>query len=155
MKTPRMRTKWSGGGDRIADSGVNKWVNIFGDVQVIKNLDRLKTSIQRKALKKAIAKGLVPIRNIARQNAPVDEGLLKKSIKAKVTRMISGKVYVDPKIVNEKGDKPAKYAHLVEMGTKNMNARPFMRPAVDIGKGQAMAIIQSTLKEELKKIDFK
>jgi len=155
MKTPRIRTKWAGGGDRIIDSGVNKWVNIFGDVQVIQNLDRLKTAIQRKALKKAIAKGLIPIRKIAKENAPEDEGLLKKSIKSKVTRMISGKVYVDPKVVNEKGDKPAKYAHLVEMGTKHMNARPFMRPAVDAGRSQAMAIIQSTLKEELKKIEFK
>lgn len=154
MATPRIRTRWAGQGDRITDPGVQKWINVFGDVQVIKNIGRLKTAMERKILRKAIGKGLIPIRKLAKQNVPVDEGLLKKSIKSKVTKMVSGKVYVDPKIVNEKGDKPAKYAHLIEFGTKHSKAEPFMRPAVDAGRNEALKIIEQTAKDELSKLKF-
>ena len=98
-----MRNRFSGQGDTIKDSGVDKWINLFGDVQVIKNIGRLKTKMQRKIVRKAIAKGLRPIARIAKRNAPVGEtGLLRKSIKTKVTRMVSGKVYVDPRVIGVK-----------------------------------------------------
>ena len=87
-------------GDFIRDPGVQKWINIFGDVQIIEGLARLENKLQRKVVKDAIRKGLVPIRAMARRNAPRgDHGLLKKSIKSTVTRMVSGKVYVDPAVV--------------------------------------------------------
>lgn len=86
--------------DFIRDSGVQKWINVFGDVQIIEWLDRLRTQLQRKVVKEAIRKGLVPIRAKARRDAPRgDSGLLKKSIKSQVTKMVSGKVFVDPGVI--------------------------------------------------------
>lgn len=98
------RGRFAGQGDAIGDSGVNKWLNIFGDVQVIKNLERLKTKTQRQMLRKAIAKALKPVVKLARQKAPKFSGLLRKAIKSKVTKMVSGKVYVDPKVFAARND---------------------------------------------------
>ena len=93
-----MRNRFSGQGDQIKDSGVQKWVNIFGDVQVIQNMRRLHSKIERQIVRKAIAKGLKPIVKLAQSKVSEKTGLLKKAIKSKVTKMVSGKVYVDPKV---------------------------------------------------------
>jgi len=93
-----MATRFAGQGDTIRDSGVDKWINIFGDVQVLKNMKRLRTAAQRQAMRKAIGKGLVPIAKLARGLAREKTGMLKRSIKSKVTKMVSGKVFVDPKV---------------------------------------------------------
>jgi HK97 gp10 family phage protein len=156
MATPRTRNRFAGQGDQIKDSGVDKWINIFGDVQVIENLGRLNTAVERRMLKKAIGKGLKAIVRIAKQNVPVDSGLLKKSIKSAVTKMISGKVYIDPKVVGKDGDKPAKYAHIVEFGgAKHPNPTPFMRPALDAGRNEALELIAQSFREELQNFNFK
>lgn len=187
MATPRIRNRFSGQGDAIKDPGVQKWINVFGDVQIIKNMDRLKTSMQRKAARKAIAKGLQPIAQMAKMLAAEKTGLLKKSIKTKVTKMVSGKVFVDPKVFAVKSEltggefkevkvkggaakfgnqkiqnkikkihgsdstikRPSKYAHLVEFGTSKMAAKPFMRPAMQIGRTRALNAIAAEIKKEL------
>jgi len=150
-----MATRFAGQGDYLRDTGSQKWINVFGDVEVIRNLGRLKTSIERKVLRKAIAKGLKPIAAAAKRKAAVRSGLLKRSIKSKVTRMVSGKIFVDPKVtgvVDGKLSKPAKYAHLIEFGTRKAKAQPFMRPAMNEGRTRALAIIEQTAREELKKL---
>ena len=98
------RSRFAGQGDYLSNTGVDKWLNVFGDVQVIKNLDRLKTKLQRQMLRKAIAKGLKPVVKLAKRKAPRKKGLLRRAIKSKVTRMISGKVYVDPKVFAARND---------------------------------------------------
>jgi len=156
MTTPRIRNRFAGQGDQIKDSGVDKWINIFGDVQVIENLGRLNDKVERSMLKKAIGKGLKVIVRIAKQNVPVESGLLKGSIKSAVTKMVSGKVYVDPKVVGKDGDKPAKYAHIVEFGgLKHKNPTPFMRPALDAGRNEALDIIANEFREQLNNFNFK
>lgn len=105
MASPRIRNRFAGQGDRIVDSKAQKWINVFGDVQIIKNLEVLKTKGQRQILRKAIGKGVKLVASIARAKAPEDSGLLKQSIKSTVTKMVSGKVYVDPKVYAAKGSK--------------------------------------------------
>jgi HK97 gp10 family phage protein len=172
-------------GDFIKDSGVNKWVNVFGDVQVIQNIERLKNGIQRKVLKKAIAKALKPIAAKAKQKVSKDTGLLASAIKTKVTRMISGKVYVDPNVIQATKDGetrnvkfsgkakkgqgkkaffafakrngyelkiPAKYAHLVEFGTRKAKAKPFMRPARDESRNEALKEIENECRNGIEKL---
>lgn len=192
MATLGTRNRFAGQGDRIADSGVDKWINIFGDVQVIEGLGRLSTAVERSMLRKAIAKGLKPIVRIAKANVPVKTGLLRKAIKSAVTKMVSGKVYVDPKVFSVKSkaagtvrvfeeygpgsktgykkskamilastpdseiDKPAKYAHIVEFGgPKHRNPTPFMRPALDAGRNEALDIIANEFREQLNNFKFK
>jgi len=47
--------------------------------------------------------------------------------------------------------KPAKYAHLVEFGTRRAPAKPFLRPAMTAGRASALLEIEKTVKTELKK----
>ena len=196
--------------DFIRDSGVQKWINVFGDVQVIDGLGRLENKLQRKVVKDAIRKGLVPIRAKARRLAPKgDNGLLKKAIKSQVTRMVSGKVFVDPGVVAVDGRRirfrtknltkakarnkryeylkeqraagkkiiqPAKYAHLVEYGTKygaagQMTnnqvgpkkirkrphaatvAKPFMRPAIEQSRNEVLNLMQHEILKALRELE--
>lgn len=163
-------------------SGHQKWINIFGDVQLIGSLGRMRTQLQRKVVREAIKDGLVPIVDEAKKRVPVDHGHLRRAIKSKVTKMVSGKVYVDPKyvavrrarkegfyqvkLVGRNSDKlpttykklreaalakgfemiqPARYAGLVEFGTKHAKAHPFMRPARDYAKAEAMNRIETRI----------
>jgi len=171
-------------GDFIKNSGTQKWINIFGDVQIIQGLERLKTTGQRKIVRRAIAAGIKPIAAAAKANAPKKKGHLAAAIKSKVTKMVSGKVYVDPNYViaktqdgesfkvkmygqsklKSKGKqaflnyakrnnmeliRPAKYAHLVEFGTKNAAPHPFMRPALQQGRSSALAAIEQGARQGL------
>lgn len=197
-------------GDFIRDSGVQKWINVFGDVQLIDGLTRLQNKLQRKVVKDAIRRGLVPIRAKARRNAPRgDRGLLKKAIKSQVTRMLSGKVFVDPSVVAVDGKvvkfrtknltkkeatrqrfeylnkeraagkriiQPAKYAHLVEFGTRygakgqvttNKSgpkkirrrahaataAHPFMRPALEASRNEVLNIMRQEIQKALDELE--
>lgn len=196
-------------GDFIRDSGVQKWINVFGDVQLIDGLTRLQNKLQRKVVKDAIRRGLVPIRAKARRNAPRgDSGLLKKAIKSQVTRMLSGKVFVDPGVVSVDGKvvkfrtknltkkeaarqrfeylnkeraagkriiRPAKYAHLVEFGTrygakgqvttnngpKKIRSRahaataahPFMRPALEASRNEVLNIMRQEIQKALNELE--
>lgn len=55
----------------------------------------------------------------AKKTAPVDTGYLKQHIQAKKTGMLSAEV-----------DSTANYSIYLEMGTRKMPAKPFMRPAM-------------------------
>lgn len=96
-------------------------------------LKSLPGKMQRAILRPALAKATKPVFMHARKNAPKDSGLLRKSITRKVITYQSGTLVVvigpdtkhrkevirkgsynkNPQIAN-----PAKYAHLVEFGTR-------------------------------------
>ena len=63
----------------------------------------------------------------AKANVAVDSGDLKKSLKRKATVKRTGEGYVD--IGVEEGD--VFYGHIVESGSSQQSARPFLRPALD------------------------
>jgi len=152
--------------------GTEEIAKVIGDKELIKELKKLNASVQRKVMRPAINFGLTPIRQETARRAPRDTGLLSKSIKKKVgKRGAWGKVYVDSqtkyqvetagntvnKRVGAKSDEkgiqnPAKYAHLVEFGTKHSRSKPFMRPAMESKKGIAYSRIARKAKERINKL---
>lgn len=119
-----------------------------GFLQVDKALSQLSETMQEKVFVGATRAAAKVIAEDAKANVPVDTGLLKKSIgvaKAKKKDTPDGvvKFYVVPKSkvrftakgtangvgVKVKTTTQAWYAHMVEFGTVNMAARPFLRPA--------------------------
>ena len=93
--------------------------------ELIKGSEKLRRQLQSipdllaVPIKKQIAEGLQQVQKTAQQNAPVRTGALKKSIKTEIeTDGLKGRVYSD-----------APHAHLVEFGTVNAPAQPFMFPA--------------------------
>ncbi len=76
------------------------------------------------------------------QHAPRQSGKLKNSIKVSGVKTKDGVKYVEigP-------DKDAYYAKFLEFGTVKMRAKPFMAPALENARDQALAV----LKEELRR----
>lgn len=104
-------------------------------------LDGLAAKVRRKILRDAISEGSKIITKAAKAGAPVQTRLLRNSLGRKIkTYRNSGIVVaiIGPRVGFRKEvlrgkrrvlSNPTKYAHLVELGTKRMSARPFLRPA--------------------------
>jgi len=103
-----------------------------------KKLKKLPLKAKEKLLTGAIRAGANTVRDEARQKAPVDTGLLKRSIQTikgniKYNRLYEVKFFVVTKSkIKLRGlQKSAFYAHMIEYGTIKMPAQPFMRPAFE------------------------
>ena len=94
--------------------------------ELAKNSDKLRKSFGRSTLRTALRNGAKPVRVRARADAPKEEGLLRRNIitKAKVVR--SGFGYVDIGATTR-----GFYGYFHELGTSQIAARPFLRPALD------------------------
>lgn len=130
-------------------------------------LDELPKRTANKHLRAAVASGARVIRDAAKTKAPVytgpvsqghpPPGTLKRSIVAKFIKEKStntkqvyyvtarrGKQYQKQ---GKKGNlsQDAFYAHMVEFGTVKMSPRPFLRPAFDTKKDDAVRAITKTI----------
>lgn len=130
-------------------------------------LKELPQRIAKNVLRGAVGAGAAVIRNEARARAPVSTGdvraghpppgTLKRAIYQKQIRELSSAVkqtfYVGVrkgKQYRNQGKKgnlsqDAYYAKFVEFGTAKMAARPFMRPAFEAKKGEAVQAIKDYL----------
>lgn len=142
---------------------------IAGGRQLDDLLKTLPKKLERNVMRAALRAGGVVLREEARQKAPVDDGLLRKSIRVS-TRSQRGTLYASVKA----GSKRAFYAHMVEFGTRahkikakpqraldvNGNPRrdvdhpgsrphPFMRPAADAAFRQAIKAFDAKLRERM------
>lgn len=131
----------------------NTGLTLQGDKKMIRNLERLGSTIARRVVRKSVNKAMTPLNKAAKREAPVDTGLLKKSI-GKVVRTYrkNGVVFaaVGPrtgfvKIIDGVKKNPVKYAHLVEP------SNAFMRRAFDTTKGQVLSVLESELRSNIEK----
>lgn len=123
-----------------------------GDKEMLRAMNRLKGGAQRRIARPAVTAGLKPIRKAARENVPVEHGLLKKSLGSIILKKSKTKVpgavvgIIGPRsgfrqVIDGKPRDPAKYGHLVEFGTEEHTIKP--RPpkkALSID-GKARAIV--------------
>lgn len=95
---------------------------IEGDKRLLKKLERLKKSAQKKIIRRGVTAAVRPIRMQAKSDAPKETGQLKKKLTVKVKAYKSGNVFGMVSVANEKdaatGRRPSKYLHLVTLGTK-------------------------------------
>lgn len=150
-------------------------VNVQGLSDLMKVMDGLPAMIQQNAMRGALRAGCNVIANEARLRAPVDTGQLKASIRVSVhidngvvkafvkagsrykVYKIGGKGRVTKgayKTAREDGGADyhsAFYAHWVEFGTAKAGARPFMRPALDVRKQDAVEAVAEYLRQRLPK----
>lgn len=113
------------------------YLNLSNFGQTVTKLKEFRGSVQRRINASATNYAATPMLASAKQKAPVKTGTLKRSL-IKVTRkyhhagVVMTLVGVDKDaeaIVNGRLLRPVKYAHLVERGTRDTAAKPFMRPA--------------------------
>ena len=85
---------------------------------------------------KALRESAKVLRKIVKANVPVDEGNLKKSIgtwvkKNRKTGEVSLQIGVyDKRRALKKGLSYVYYAHIIEFGSSQMRAKPFLKPTV-------------------------
>ncbi|MCH7411156.1 HK97 gp10 family phage protein [Belliella sp. DSM 111904] len=111
-------------------------IDLRGDADLIKKLKKVQTKTGIAAIKKALRKAGNKIKNSVKQNAPIDSGNLKRSIKVFNDNSRGSKggallrVGADRKI--------APHAHLVEFGT---DERQLNKPSIiTISTGQTFTV---------------
>lgn len=124
---------------------------VIGAAEIEALLKQLPDKVARKVVGQSLRRGGTSLVKRAKanleSNQSVDSGLLKSKIGV---RQSKGKAAVGilkgSQTVTRKGRKPeratpTRYAHLIEFGTKNIPAKPFLRPALDEGGSEAIKII--------------
>lgn len=144
---------------------VSVTVEVKGLQQLGERLRLMQTNVSLKIAKKAVNAGAQIIKKQAVANAPqwpvahklegviVPPGNLKKNI---VVKKIKSPLVVEY-IVTVRGKRKdafaARYGRLVEYGTVKMAAEPYLRPAFESRKSDAVAAIAATLKEGIDKVE--
>jgi len=111
---------------------MNTGISIVGELRLMRTLQLMKASHQRKVLRPAIRAAAAEVRKKAKAMAPRGKtGLLKKSIASVVRTSRAGNVYavIGPRtgmltVIDGKRVDPAKYGHLVEFGTQPHTISP-------------------------------
>lgn len=129
-----------------------------------------KTAKKRAITMKAVKAGAKIVQAAAKARAPKRSGALKQSIGIKAKKGSRGKtlafavVGARTKVAKQfkgKTIKPAKYAHLVEKGTKphgghpGAKPKPFLKPALESQKAAVGKAILATLAAEIEKATAK
>lgn len=125
-------------------------IKITGARSLAQALERLPQELAKNAETTALREGMKPVLAKARASAPTRTGQLKKSLGLTVRKGKRGAnagqftARVGPRggfAVTKDGKRidPVKYAHLVELGTSRMPAKPFIRPAVESSEEAMMA----------------
>ncbi len=141
--------------------------NLQGVNEMLAKLTGIDRKMRKKVARKAVAQGSTVLLRAMKPDTPEATGLMKRSLGKKVvTIKRSGVVvaFVRPRpgqgaMALRNGhpvySDPAKYGHLVELGTKPHGAhpgtkpRPFMRPALDASKSSIMASMENVVRNGL------
>jgi len=128
--------------------------------EIIKNMEAIKDDLKGDPLRASLRKALTPIVDQAKSSAPVDTGRLQDAIKTRPLPpddIPSGfsdgqELFV---LSSRKKDKDAPdnawYWHFVEFGTKNMPAQPFLAPAFDSKRKEAVDVFVQEMRAQLEK----
>lgn len=151
----------------MIDNGIGVAMRITGDRELVANLKALETNMQRKILKPAFRAGAQVVAREARRRAPKRTGYLKKAIKPISARLdASAGVVMNRKIANaaemrsvaktrgaqRRPYRPAFIAHIVEAGSgkKRIPAQPFLVPALEAKREQALSKIAAEIRRRFK-----
>lgn len=142
----------------IATIGVS--LSLDGEKKLRRKLERLPAKVQTVIERKGLRAASSPMVKEMKRRVPVDEKVLKRSIGRRFrTRRGVPMVIIGPRrnrrtvITTEDGATvvrwPTKYAHLIEFGTRHSPAQPFMRPAFEATKSQAIKLLADKIREEI------
>jgi len=136
--------------------------NLTGFAELAKALRDLGPRVGRKHLRAATSKGAAVIRKKARELAPVDTGEMRKDIQQKREKT-SGDNIASYSVYTRSGkksrmsgkarnvDKDSFYWKFQEFGTAKMPAQPFMRPAFESEKENAVDVLGAELDKRIQK----
>ncbi len=117
--------------------------NIEGVDELKRQLKRLDTKVRTSIVRSGLREGAKVAKQAAEAKAPVDSGFLRDNIKIK-TRKRGDKITA---IVGFAED--AYYGRFIELGTKHMSAKPFLRPALDENQRQIVDAVKARMKKRI------
>lgn len=109
-------------------------VQVMGTGQLVAKLDRLAEKDAKAAIRKGTRAGAKVVQKTAVGLAPVRSGALKRSIKVRGKRSKNW-IGTACRLVN---DKNIHYGSFVDLGTKSIEGRRFMKAAADQSGQQAL-----------------
>ena len=129
------------------------------DFKKIQRLLRtLPVKLQRSVVTGAARAGAATVRSEVRERVAKDSKTLEKSISIKKRRtkknLVKFSVYVKKvELPNGAKAKSTKqYAYYLEYGTKNMNKKPFLRPAYESGGAKTVGAARAYMGKKLPKV---
>lgn len=147
---------------KVAIRGANK---LAGDFRALERAER------GPALRKGATAGAKVAQRAIQSRAPVRKGVLKRNIVLRSQRSQSPgsqqtvvvrirnvkKKYAGTKANTRQGkagkayeaEGPAFYGRFIELGTKNMAAKPFMRPAFDAAESEISKAVEDAIAAEI------
>lgn len=114
-------------------------VEIRGDDELVAKLKGLARKATPAQVRAALMAGALPIQTAAVQKAPVLTGTLRRSIHTETAETSEGAV--------ARVGTNVEYGPAQEFGTSRMSGQPYLRPAYDEKKGEALREIAGALKE--------
>lgn len=138
-------------------------MNLTGFKELANALRELGPRVAKNTLRRSVAAGATIIRKEAMDRAPVDTGEMRKDIQVKRERDTKGEMSAKYSVFVRAGkksrlsgrarnvQKDSYYWKFVELGTSKMAARPFMRPAFESRKEDAVKAIGEKLDEGIQK----
>lgn len=114
-------------------------VTMRGDDELVAKLQKLAGKATKAQARAALQAGALPIQTAAVQKAPVLTGTLRRSIHTETAETSDGAV--------ARVGTNVEYAPHQEFGTSRMAGQPYLRPAYDEKKGEALREIGRALTE--------
>jgi transposase InsO family protein len=137
-------------------------ISMTGNKEVMKSMSILERRVQDKIARPSLAKGIAVVARGARRNQKhmsLRKLVGQKVIRRKADKEFSAKVFMKPskdRTIKLKGREVGfeVVGTILEFGsaTQNITPQPFMRPALEQGKGAAVAAIAAEARKRLKRI---
>lgn len=161
-----------------AGSGIRGVIRMRGAKELGEALKAFGPAMEKKVLRKAMRDSAKPILADAKARAPVssyDGPMGKKGEKADIRRMKKAGVHYPGmlrdslKILSIKRNRAGRvgvvistakgffkgetfYGAFIEFGTRNMAARPFIRPAFDSQRAQSIRVVEASVKQGIEDV---
>ncbi|AGA28721.1 HK97-gp10 family putative phage morphogenesis protein [Singulisphaera acidiphila] len=115
---------------------------VSGIKEIQRAFRELPDKLAKKVIRQALRKGLVPIRDTAKTDAPRKTGLMAAAIKIRAaTKRKRGVISLDVRIGDHNFKGATFYGGFQEFGTKNMEGQHFMENAFRAKAPEAVATI--------------
>ena len=117
-----------------------------GDAAIDRVLAAAPAALGQRIVRRTLRRASKIVHQHAQRFVPVRTGKLRRSIKIKAWNRgdVSAAIIVPKKIPDEKS---AFYARMIEYGTANMAAQPYMRPALAASESEVTAVFIAELRE--------
>lgn len=123
-------------------------IQVEGLPELKRQFSALSDKMQRSALRSSLREASKPMLQEAQARVPVRTGHLKRSLGI----ASSGRKTNVQALIGPRKKFRAFYAHIVELGSSKMRARPFLRPAFDASKDKVIKAFAGALGEKIDQV---